>query len=329
MVPTLKIGIVGCGEAARYAIVDPVRLTPGVAVAGVASRSAERARRFAAEHNIARYYDSYEDMLADDDIDLVYVGVPTRAHFDWTLRALESSKAVLCEKPLARNAQEAAALVAAARAAKVPLIEGLHYRHHPVTQRLCAIIRSGEIGRTQSIDTGFDVPASITPPTHSRLRFEHAGGATLDPGCYCVSMLRLLTGEEPVKVKADARLFAPNVDVAMTASLEFPGGCTGSFLSALDSSNDKVRYWLHVVGENGTITVPDPYGPHANPVIRVCVDGVERLETLDASMTFLYQLREALRVVRAGDPDGTVGADSVRNMEVIDRIYLAAGLPPR
>lgn len=327
--PRLRIGMLGCGSPARYAIVDPARQLPEVIAYGVASRTPEHARRFAAEYSIPRHYRSYEELLADDDIDLVYIAVPTRAHAEWALRALECRKPVLCEKPLARNAREAAEMLKVAQAAHVPLFEGMHYRHHPVTRRVLALLEAGTIGRVLSIDTGFEVPAAITPPTHSRLRFDHAGGAAIDPGCYCVNLLRLLTGEEPSSVTAEARLFAPDVDVAMSAILEFPGGCTGRFVSSLDSTHDSVRYWLHIDGEKGTITVPSPYGPHADPVINICTGGVTRVERLEDTMTFFYQLRDVAQQLRSGNSSLDDKTDSLRNMQLIDRIYFAAGLTPR
>jgi len=327
--PKLRIGMLGCGSPARYAIVDPAHQLPEVVAYGVASRSPEHAKSFAAEYSIPKHYASYDELLADDDIDLVYIAVPTRVHGEWTKRALMRHKPVLCEKPLARNAQEAAEMFKVAEVARVPLFEGLHYRHHPVTRRVCALLGNGTIGRLISIDTGFEVPTAITPPTHSRRRFDHAGGAAIDPGCYCVSLLRLLSGEEPSAVSAEARLFAPNVDAAMTVSLEFPGGCTGTFVSSLDSASESVRYWLRVVGEKGSITVPSPYGPHADPVISICVDGVTRVEKLESTMTFFYQLRDVAAVLRTGHGDLADKTDSLHNMQVIDRIYLAAGLTPR
>lgn len=325
----LRIGMLGCGSPAKYAIVDPAQQLPDVVAYGVASRSPEHAKSFAAEYSIPRNYASYEEMLADAGIDLVYIAVPTRAHAEWTLRALEFRKPVLCEKPLARNARESAEMLKAADEAQVPLFEGLHYRHHPVTRRVLALLGSGTIGKLTSIDTGFVVPAAITPPTHSRLRYDHAGGAAIDPGCYCVSLLRLLTGEEPNTVSAEARLFAPDVDVAMSVSLEFPSGCRGTFVSSLDSKGDSVRYWLRIVGEKGVITVPSPYGPHADPVISIHVDGVTQVERLDDTMTFFYQLRDVVQILREGRGGDVNNTDSLRNMQVIDRIYLAAGLTPR
>lgn len=321
--------MLGCGSPARYAIVDPASQLAEVTAYGVASRTPEHARSFASQYAIPRHYPTYDELLADDDIDLVYVAVPTRVHAEWALKALMHRKPVLCEKPLARNSREAEELFKAAEAARVPLFEGFHYRHHPVARRVRDLLKSGTIGRVLSIDTGFEVPASITPPGHSRLRLDHAGGAAIDPGCYCVNLLRLLTGEEPATVAAEARLAVPGVDVAMTATLQFPGGCTGTFSTSLDTADQFVHEWLRVVGEKGIITVPNPYGPHANPEITISVDGTTRLERLDDTMTFFYQLRDITQALRSGLGNEFGQSDSLHNMQVIDRVYVAAGLAPR
>ena len=325
----MRVGILGCGSPARYAIVDAASHLPEVTVAAAASRTLERAKNFAVAHGIAKYYDSYQDLIEDPDVDLVYIGVPTRLHCHWTLRALQARKHVLCEKPAARNVHEAAQMAEAAERSGVAVIEGFHYRYHPVTRRVCELIGSGAIGTLQTIKTYFRVPVGITPPGHSRLRYDHAGGALLDPGCYCVNLIGLLAGEEPNQVSSEAHLSEPNVDVSIRATLKFPSGCVASFDSSLDSPSESVMASLTVAGDKGTIYVPHPYAPHSGPSISVLCNGVERQEQFDSTMTFVYQLRAIAGILNGETSFKTTPWEIVSNMKVISRIYEAAGLSER
>lgn len=323
----VRIGILGCARIAKAALLNVRPLVPEIEVAAIASRDGARAAAYAAEHGIARSFDSYEAMLGDRDIEAIYNPLPNSLHAEWSIKALEAGKAVLCEKPLASNAAEAAAIVAAAERTGGVLVEAFHYRYHPVAARILDIVRGGRIGRIVSLDAGLRIPGRLL--TADNIRFQHdlAGGATMDVGAYCINALRLVTGHEPVVESASAELFAPDIDGAMTARLAFPGGVTASFDCSLQAG--ELGAWLRIKGENGDIDAANPFLPHMGHAIAVSAGGTTTTETLDKTPTYAFQARAFAATIRHGAPILTTGADGVANMQVIDSVYRAAGMKPR
>lgn len=323
------IGILGCAGVARYALLDIVAQVPALRIAAIASRDGDRARALAQEYGVARYYDSYAALLADPAIDLIYNPLPNSLHCEWSIRALRAGKAVLCEKPGATNAREARAMAAASAETGLPLIEAYHYRYHPLADRIAAIVRSGRLGRLRSVSTRFQVPKTWLTADNIRLDYHLGGGATLDPGCYCVDLLRLVTGAEPVVKSARARLLDPRLDLAMSAALEFPDGCTGSIETALDYTGTQLDVSLDIVGEHASLQVVNPYMPHEGHSLTVKDGRDVQIEQLTRTSSYLFQLQEVARVLHEGLAARTPIAAGVGTMVVLDAIYRSAGLPLR
>jgi predicted dehydrogenase len=309
------------------ALLRPARRVPEVQVAALAARDPGRARAFAAKHGIPRVHEGYAALLADPELDAIYNPLPNGLHCEWTLRALEAGKHVLCEKPLASNADEAAQMVeAAARAGRV-LMEAFHWRFHPLAARMRAILDSGEIGRVLRVETAMCVPFAI--PGDIRFRLDLAGGATMDTGCYAIHVLRFLAGQEPAEVTAArARLSSPGVDRWMQAELRFPDGATGRITCSLFSSS-LLRIGARVVGERGELRVTNPVAPHLWHRLAVRTAAGRRAEKVTGESTYTHQLRAFAAAVRDGAPVPTGGADAIANMRVIDAVYAKAGLPRR
>src|SRR5581483_5411966 len=230
----LRIGILGAARIAPMALVRPARSVPEARVEAVAARDPERARRFAAKHGIARAHDSYDALLADPALDAIYNPLPNGLHCAWTIRALEAGKDVLCEKPIAANADEAAQMAEAARRTGRKLVEAFHWRYHPLAARMLEVLASGELGAVRDVETRFCIPLPM--PNDIRYRIELAGGATMDTGCYAIHALRTLAGAEPEVVSARARLLRPEIDRAMAAEMRFADGRTGRMSCALLSA---------------------------------------------------------------------------------------------
>ena len=220
----LRIGILGAARIAPAAIIRPARLIPGVQVTAIAARDPDRGQRFAAQHRIPVAHASYADVIADSSIDAVYIPLPNSLHCEWTLRALEAGKHVLCEKPLAANAREAQHMAQVAGRG-LALMEAFHYRYHPLAARMRAIVAGGELGPLRRIETSMCIP--LLRPNDIRFRFDLAGGAVMDAGCYAIHMARFLAGAEPTVLSAQARLRSPQVDRHMLARLSFPNSVTG------------------------------------------------------------------------------------------------------
>jgi predicted dehydrogenase len=223
------------------------------AVLAVASRDRTRAERYASARGIPRAHDSYEALLADPDVDAVYISLPNSLHLEWTGRALEAGKHVLCEKPLSRRAADVTAAFDLAERHGRLLMEAFMYRHHPQTARLVALVRAGTIGRLRVIRASFSF--NIRDPADVRLRRGMDGGSLMDVGCYCVSAARLLAGEPEVLSGAEV-VGGDGVDITFTGWMRFPGHVLGHFDSGLvcDDRSD-----LEVVGEDASLYVPDPW----------------------------------------------------------------------
>lgn len=323
---TLRIATLGAAPIAVNALVQPCRQLPEVALLAVAARDPARARRFAARHGIPHVHASYAALLADPAIDAVYIPLPNSLHAEWSLRALAAGKHVLCEKPLAANAREAEQLARAAETGGRLLVEAFHYRYHPLAARLRAILASGEIGQVRRIETEFSVP--LLRPSSIQFRYDLAGGAAMDVGCYAINLLRFLAGAEPQVVSARARLFRPQVDRLMRAEFAFADGRSGAVTCALLSAR-LLRASALVHGSAGTMRVNFPFLPHYFHSIAVETPGAVRHERLEGDTTYTYQLRAFAAAIRGGAPVLTPAADAVANMRLIDACYRAAGLRPR
>ena len=221
----LRLGLLGAARITPFAIMRPLAHVPAVRVTAIAARDRARAQKFAHKHAIEQVHDSYEALLADPNVDAIYNPLPNSLHAAWTIRALEAGKHVLCEKPLASNAEEAAQMAEAARKNQRVLMEAFHYRFHPLMARVLEILASGEIGKVQHIHTAMCIPLPMR--SDIRFRFDLAGGATMDVGCYALHMLRTVAGAEPDVIAARAKLRTPEVDRAMEAELSFAAGRTG------------------------------------------------------------------------------------------------------
>lgn len=322
----LRFGALGAAHMAEVALIRPGRDLQEVEIAAVAARDRQRAARFATRHSIPRVHSSYDALIDDPELDAVYVPLPNSLHASWAIRALQAGKHVLCEKPLAMNAREAAEMAHAATTSGRLLVEAFHYRYHPLAARLKEIVKGGELGQVRHIEVEFSVP--LLQPRSIQFRHALGGGAMMDVGCYTTNLLRFLAGAEPDVTRARARLIRPQVDRMMEADFGFADGRTGRILCALLSGR-LFRAQAVVQGIEGDLRVTLPFLPHRFHSITVSRGEVTRHERLDGKSTYYYQLRAFLEAARSGTPPLTDAFDAVANMRVIDAVYKAAGLRPR
>jgi predicted dehydrogenase len=323
---SLRIGILGAARIAPMALVRPARSVPEATVVAVAARDEARARRFAARHGVPRVHRGYAELLADPEVDAVYNPLPNGLHCEWTIRALEAGKHVLCEKPLAANEGEARRMAEAAQRAGRVLVEAFHWRYHPLAERMKAIVDSGALGRVRHVEATCCFPLLL--PGDIRYRLDLAGGALMDAGCYPVSIVRHLAGAEPEVASATARLASPEVDRWMQAELRFADGRSGRVTCSLFSST-LLRVEARVVGDEGEMRVLNPIAPHFYHRLRVRTRARSTSERVPGEATYTHQLRAFVRAVRHGERVPTDAAHGLANMAVIDAIYRAAGLRPR
>src|SRR5690349_2492362 len=255
----LRIGVLGAAAIVPSALTAPARNVPEVQVTAIAARDPQRAENFARTQRIPRVHKTYTNLLADPEIDAIYNPLPNNLHAEWTIRALRAGKHVLCEKPFASNTHEAEEMARTAQETGLVLSEAFAYRYHPLTARVKEIIASGELGKIQHLDAQFCF--LLPSPNNIRFKYELAGGALMDCGCYPVSLIRFLAQAEPTVEHAQAHLFAPQVDHKMTADFAFADGRTAHLVCDMLSPR-LFRSSLKVAGDAGKLEVINPYHPH-------------------------------------------------------------------
>ncbi len=248
----LRIGILGCAGIAHPFARD-VALSRLATVTAVASRDATKAASFAATHRIARHHGSYEALLNDANIDAVYIPLPNSLHAEWAIKAAQAGKHVLCETPLALARSEAQAMFNAAQQNGVMLLEAFPYYFQPQTGDMLALLHSGAIGDVQSVQASFGFmlkPPVADAPLNIRLNPSLGGGALLDVGCYALSLIRLVMGEAPTQVQANASFTTTGVDISLMATLLFADGRRAQLSCAMNAANHR---HASIVGTRGTL----------------------------------------------------------------------------
>jgi len=321
----IRFGILGAARIAPDALIKAAQNVPDANVVAVAARDPKRAREFADAHSIARVLATYEDLVNDPELDVIYNPLPNSLHCECTIAALRAGKHVLCEKPLASNAIEAERMANAADETGKILGEAFHYRYHPLADRIRALMTDGTLGRLVHVEGQFSVPI---PETNIRFDWSLAGGATMDLGCYPLHMIRYFSGLTPRVVSARAETGPKNIDIAMEVDLELAGGVTAKMTCAMKKESP-LRASFMARGDRGELRVTNPIGPHRGHQLIVKTSAGEKTETVPGDTTFTHQLRAFIKAVRGEAKFPTDGAEGIINMRVIDDVYRAAGLPPR
>jgi xylose dehydrogenase (NAD/NADP) len=308
----VKFGLLSTARI-NAAILRGASLTDAVEVVAVGSRDSARAKEYARDHGIPRAHGSYEDLLADPDVDAIYNSLPNSLHVEWSIRVLEAGKHVLCEKPLSRRPAEVERLFDVAERNGLLVMEAFMYRHHPQTHAWRELVRSGGIGEPRQVRSSFSF--MLTNPANVRLRPDLDGGSLMDVGCYCISGSRLVAGD-PEVVFGRQVLGETGVDMRFDAILHFPGNVLAEFHCAFDLPPAS---GLEVIGSEGSVLVREPWqcrDPHLE------VNG-ERIDVPDADR---YQLElENFAAAARGDAPPLLGRDdAVAQARVIEALYRSA-----
>jgi D-xylose 1-dehydrogenase (NADP+, D-xylono-1,5-lactone-forming) len=319
-------------DAVRWGILSTARINrlviPGadasekVELVGVAGRDDERAEAYAKEWEIPRAYGSYEALLADDEIEAVYISLPNNLHVEWSIRSLEAGKHVLCEKPLAKRAADVERAFDAAERAGRLLSEAFMYRHNPQARRLVELVESGAIGDLRVVRSCFSF--TVGDPQNIRLRPELDGGALMDVGCYCVSGSRLLAGE-PQHVFGRQLIGATGTDAVFTGLLSFPGDVFALFdCGTMLPTRDE----LEAIGTEASLFLDDPWHGRRPMIELRRSGGVERIE-LERVDNYRLELENVSDAIR-GEGELLLGReDAVANARAIEALASSAesGLP--
>jgi predicted dehydrogenase len=323
----VRWGVLSTANIGVTKVIPAMQAGSTTRVDAIASRSADRAAETAAALGIPRAYGTYEELLADDEIEAVYIPLPNHLHREWVIAAAEAGKHVLCEKPLAMTAVEAEGMVAACERSGVLLMEAFMYRLHPMWLEVVAMVGSGSIGEVRAMTTTFSY--FNDDPTNIRNIPEVGGGALYDIGCYAVNASRLVFGGEPIGVKSSIQRDASfGTDVVTTAILEFAGG-TASFVCSTQLEPDQ-RVVIH--GTEGRIVVDIPFNiPPDLPTAFHRVAGGEppehpAVETHEFPPADQYTIQGDVfsQCVRTGRPLPVEAGDAVSNLRVIEQILADA-----
>jgi predicted dehydrogenase len=299
------------------------KLLPGAAesdrvdVIAVASRDAARADAYARERGIERAYGSYEELLADPDVEAVYISLPNSLHVEWSIRALEAGKHVLCEKPLSRRPEDVERAFHAAEQSDRLLMEAFMYRHNPQTAKLEELVGGGTIGRLRLVRAAFSFP--LADAENVRLDASLDGGALMDVGCYCVSGARLLGGE-PEQVYGEQVLSESGVDELFAGTMRLPGDVLAQFDSGLVL---QVRDELEAIGEEGSLFLDDPW--HCKrPMIELrTANGVEEI-AVEPSDSYRLQLENVSDAIRSEAEPLLGREDALGQARAIEALYRSA-----
>lgn len=328
MTEPVRWGVLGCAAIALRKVLPAMQAADNCEIVAIASRDAARAEQAAADLGIPRHHGSYQALLDDPQIEAVYIPLPNTLHAEWTLRAADAGKHVLCEKPLAMSAADAETMVAACERAGVALMEAFMYRLHPLWVRTRELVAEGRIGELQAIQAFFSY--HNVDPDNIRNIAALGGGALMDIGCYPVNVARMMFEGEPTNVQAavhrDPRF---GTDILTTAVLDFAGR-HASFTCATQLEADQR---VHLIGSEGRLLVEIPFNiPPDRPTRIFHTAGGTPVEPglniIEVPVADQYRIQGELfsAAIRAGEPVPTLPSDAVSNMAVLDRIFAAAAV---
>ena len=315
-------GVLGAAKIAITKVIPAMQRGEWCDIRAIASRDLEKAKRVAAAVNIPKAYGSYEELLADPEVEAVYIPLPNHLHVPWSIRAAEAGKHVLCEKPIALNAAECRMLIAARDRTGVKIGEGFMVRTHPQWLRTREIVHSGEIGELRVVMAAFSY--FNRDPANVRNIADWGGGGLMDIGCYPIQISRFLFGEEPVHVVARMERDPEwRIDRLTSAILDFPSG-QGVFTC----STQLVPYQrVQVLGTKGRVELEIPFNAPPDRPTRIFVYSGSGIATEEFPICDQYAIQgdQFSIAIRQGGDVPTPLEDSIQNMEVIDRLVQSAG----
>lgn len=324
-VPPIRWGVLGVANIGVKYVIPAIRASHSEQLMAVASRNLHRAQEVFAHLPNVRLYGDYQGLLEDPEIDAVYIPLPNSLHAEWTIRALDAGKHVLCEKPLAVTGEQGMTMVEAARVNNRLLMEAFMYRFHPQTVWALEQVRTGRIGTVKLVRSSFAFNLMMPPRLHDiRLQASLAGGSLMDVGCYPVNFCRAVYGHAPTAVAA--RVSAPGpgeVERSTTAVLDFGEGRFGM----IDSSFElPARQVSEIIGELGTITLPLPFTPiDVETEVIVSLEGQTVHQRIARVDQYRLEVEHFGNCIRTGSQPSFTLDETLDNLRTIEAIYASAG----
>ena len=294
------------------ALITPLRASKRNKLIAIASRDDDRARSYAREWNIPKAYGSYDAMLSDPDVDVIYNPLPNSMHALWTIKAAQAGKHILCEKPLALSLEEIQAMKDAAKQANVVIAEAFMYRHHPQTLKVKEMVDSGMIGDLCFIRGSFTFGLNQTDD----IRFDPAlgGGSIWDIGCYPISYARMIMGIAPVEVFGWQRTSHSGVDEVFCGQMRFVGDVLAQFDSSFRSP---YRVAMEIIGTHGALLVPNPFKPGRKEKIILTIDGENKTIPISGQELYIGEVEDMADAVLLHNPPRISLDDSYQNVATI------------
>ena len=318
----IQWGVLGTADIAHGQTIPGMRLAENCELYAVAGRKMEKARQFQEEFGFQKAYEGYDALLQDPEVEAVYIPLPNSLHAEWSIRAMQAGKHVLCEKPLAPTEADARRMFDTAREHHVFLMEAFAYLHNPAVEAIKAELDAGAIGEIRYIDSAFI--AGRRPDTDIRLRKETYGGALYDLGCYPVSMILRLTGSEPVQVKAAAQFSDRGIDLAASAVLIFENGITAGADCAMISEIGRLDR-LHILGTQGEIHSPMYFNQAGEISYSVICNGKTETKTVCAPNNYQLEVEQLGRCILGEETPRVTEQFSVCCARTIERLLRAMG----
>lgn len=326
--PARKIrwGVLGWARIARENVIPAIQRSGNSEFHALASRDPAKLAEGRARFNVARTYATYAELLRDPEVDAVYIPLPNSLHCEWTIKAAESGKHVLCEKPLALNAAECREMIAACAANRVTLMEAFMYRYTQRTRQVLEVVRSGVLGEIKFISSTFRF--LLANPASIKLKVELGGGSLYDVGCYPVNFVGMIAdeiaggapGQSPRPQATSVQLDrAGGVDLILSALMKYPSGLIASVNCGF---NAQKRVFTEIVGTKGALEIPDTFFDNAGTLVLTVGD--ERREiAVDASDRYRLEVEDFAAAILQKRPPQFALAETQRNMEVLDQLFAA------
>jgi len=316
----IRWGVISTARIGEVRVIPAIQSSSNGEVIAIASRNLDRAQESADKLNIPKAYGSYGELLADPDIDAIYNPLPNSHHAEWAIKCAEAGKPMLCEKPLAMTADKAQMMVDTFKEKDILFAEAFMYRFHPQTVQVMEWVNSGAIGDVHLINASFNF--RLTYESNIRLNKNLGGGAMMDVGCYCINIMRLVTGEEPIEGKAIAIWGAETeVDEQIVGILKFPSGVLGHLDASLRTQRNN-QYEIR--GSEGRIIVSTSFTPlydEGATVTLILEQGTERQEIiLDSDNHYRLMAEDFADALLNNRPPKYDPQDGVENMRVIDML---------
>lgn len=317
-------GVLGTANIAKECTIPGMMKADNCRRYAVAGRNPKKVAEFVKEFNFEKGYTSYDELLDDPEVEAVYIPLSNNLHCEWTIKALNKKKHVLCEKPLAVNPAQIRKMIDTSKANDVYLMEAFAYLHSPFIKAIKEEIDAGKIGRVTYIESAFLI-AGFEGLENIRVRRETYGGAVYDVGCYCTSLSQWILGEEPTEISATAEFTQQHIDVHANVFMKYASGARAVISCGMCLSGDQRIDRFTICGTKGMIVSTEQFNGKGELKYKVCVDGNAEVKTVSVPDNYSLEIAQFGRCIRNGESPYVPNEFSVMNGEVVRRIHEAIG----